>query len=104
MQRIYVGKSREMRDGEMKMIRAGNKEILVLKQGDRFFAIDGWCSHMGASLDGGQVRDGAIRCRVHGAVFDLETGKVQQNLQAKDLKTYPVIVEGEDVFVEYTPL
>jgi nitrite reductase/ring-hydroxylating ferredoxin subunit len=59
---------------------------------------------MGASLDGGQVKDGAIHCRVHGAVFDLETGKVLQNLQAKDLKTYPVIVEGEDVFVEYTPL
>jgi apoptosis-inducing factor 3 len=104
LERIHVGKAKDLRDSENKMIRAGRKEILVVKQGDRYYAIDGWCSHMGAPLDSGQVRDGTIRCRVHGAVFDLETGKVLQNLQAKDLRTYPVVVEGEDVYVEYTPL
>lgn len=104
MERIHVGKSKDLRDGETKMVRAGKKEILVVKQDERFYAIDGWCSHMGAPLDGGQVGDKTIRCRVHGAVFDLETGKVLKNLQAKDMRTYPVVVEGEDVFVEYTPL
>jgi len=103
LERIRVGKSTELRDGESKMVRAGNKEILVVRQGDRFYAIDGWCSHMGASLEHGQVGDGTIRCRVHGAVFDLETGKVLHNLQAKDMRTYPVVVEGGDVFVEYAP-
>jgi nitrite reductase/ring-hydroxylating ferredoxin subunit len=104
MERIHVGKSLDLRDGESKMVRAGKKEILVVKQGDRFYAIDGWCSHMGASLEQGQVRDGTIRCRVHGAVFDLETGKVLQNLHAKDMRVYPVKVEGGEVFVEYSPL
>jgi len=41
---------------------------------------------------------------VHGAVFDLETGKVLQNLQAKDMRTYPVIIDGDEVYVEYAPL
>jgi nitrite reductase/ring-hydroxylating ferredoxin subunit len=104
LERIYVGKAKDLRDGQTKMVRAGRKEILVVKQDDRFYAIDGWCSHMGASLDQGQVRDKTIRCRVHGAVFDLETGKVLQNLQAKDMRTYPVLIDGEEVYVEYAPL
>ncbi|MDD1746868.1 MAG: Rieske 2Fe-2S domain-containing protein [Methanomassiliicoccales archaeon] len=104
MERIHVGKVKDLKDGEMSMVRAGKKEILVVKQEERFYAIDGWCSHMGAPLDRGQLRDKTIRCRVHGAVFDLETGKVLQNLQAKDMRTYPVIIDGEDVYVEYAPL
>jgi nitrite reductase/ring-hydroxylating ferredoxin subunit len=104
LERIHVGKVKDLKDGEMRMVRAGKKELLVVKQEERFYAIDGWCSHMGAPLDQGQVRDKTIRCRVHGAVFDLETGKVLQNLQAKDMRTYPVIIDGEDVYVEYAPL
>ncbi len=103
MERILIGKVDDIRDGETKMVRAGKKEILVVRQDDRFYAIDGWCSHMGAPLDRGQVRERTIRCRVHGAVFDLETGKVLQNLQARDMRTYPVIVEGGEVFIEYAP-
>ncbi len=104
MERIHVGKVDDIRDGETRMVRAGKKEILVVRQDDRFYAIDGWCSHMGAPLDRGQVRERTIRCRVHGAVFDLETGKVLQNLQARDMRTYPVTVEAGEVFVEYAPL
>ncbi len=103
MGRVLVGKHKDLRDGEMKMVRVGNKEILVVKIDGNIFAIDGWCSHMGAPLDGGQLREKTIRCRVHGAVFDLETGKVLMNLQAKDLRTYPVVIEGEEVYLEYSP-
>lgn len=104
MERIHVGKFKDLRDGEMKMVRVGKKEVLVVKADEKIYAIDGWCSHMGAPLDHGQVRDKTVRCRVHGAVFDLETGKVLQNLQAKDLRTYPVRIEGDEVYFDYEPL
>lgn len=101
MELILVGKSRDFRDGEMKMIRAGKKEILVAKVDNKFYAIDGWCSHMQAPLDQGQIVDRTIRCRMHGAVFDLETGKVLKNMQAKDMRAYPVVIKGEEIYLEY---
>lgn len=103
MERILVGKKKELREGEMRMVRAGNQEVLVVRLEDDIYAIDGWCSHMRAPLDRGQIIDRTIRCRVHGAVFDLKTGKVLMNPQAKDLRTYPVVIEGEDVYFEFEP-
>ncbi|MEM0448513.1 MAG: Rieske (2Fe-2S) protein [Methanomassiliicoccales archaeon] len=99
--KLSVGKIDSIREGDMRMIRAGGKEILVVKVDGKFFAIDGWCSHMRAPLDRGQLVDHAIRCRVHGAVFDLQTGKVLMNAQAKDLRTYPILLENGDAFVIY---
>jgi nitrite reductase/ring-hydroxylating ferredoxin subunit len=98
---LRVGKVKDIKEGDMRMVRAGNKEVLVVKLEDRYYAIDGWCSHMRAPLDRGQVVGNTIRCPVHGAVFDLESGKVLRNPQAKDMRTYPVTVEGEEVFVQY---
>lgn len=98
---IRVGHDKDMKEGDKRMVRAGNKEILVVRLEDGFYAIDGWCSHMRAPLDRGQVVDHSVRCRVHGAVFDLRTGKVLMNPQARDLRTYPVTVEGGEVFVQY---
>ena len=83
------------------MVRAGKKEILVTRLDGKFYAIDGWCSHMQASLEQGQIVDRTIRCRMHGAVFDLETGKVLKNNQAKDLRTYPVTIEGDELYLLY---
>jgi nitrite reductase/ring-hydroxylating ferredoxin subunit len=55
---------------------------------------------MGHDLSKGSKQGNLVRCKMHGAEFDIRTGEVLRNLQAKKLKTYPVIVEGGEVYVE----
>lgn len=50
--------------------------LVVVRLGERVFALDHFCCHAGASLLGGQVQGCAITCRAHGYRFDLATGEL----------------------------
>lgn len=52
----------------------GTLRILVVRQGDQFFALDDSCPHAGASLANGKFSCGVVQCRAHGLKFDLVTG------------------------------
>jgi 3-phenylpropionate/trans-cinnamate dioxygenase ferredoxin subunit len=62
--------------------------------------MEGKCSHMGQDLSKGTKEGHILRCKLHGAEFDIRTGDVLRNMQARKLKTFPVTVKGEDIFVE----
>src|SRR2546422_10850419 len=42
--------------------------------GERVFALDNRCPHMGFPLDRGSVEDGTLTCHWHHARFDLASG------------------------------
>lgn len=52
-----------------------DREVLVVRETNRFFAIDDSCPHAGASLSNGRFEIGHVRCRVHGLLFHLGTGR-----------------------------
>ena len=52
------------------------------------------------SMEEGLVIDCIIECPLHGGRFDICTGKALSAPVYKNLKTYPVKVEGERVFVK----
>jgi len=41
-----------------------------------------------------------VECPYHGSAFDIRTGRVRSLPAGRPLKTYPVKVLGEEVFVE----
>ena len=64
-------------------------------------AIDDKCSHGEISLSEGFVEDETLECWAHGAKFDLNTG-VPLSLPAYEaVSTYEVLVENDEVFIEY---
>jgi 3-phenylpropionate/trans-cinnamate dioxygenase ferredoxin subunit len=85
-----VGASDEWTEGMMKIIDMDGRSILLARSEGSIYAMDGRCSHMGFDLSKGRIDERTVECRLHHAVFDLETGKVIRNLAAKDLKTYHV--------------
>lgn len=64
-----------------------------------FYATDGICTHEYACLDDGLVIDGIIECPLHQGRFDVRSGKAKSAPVSVNLKTYPVKVEGTDVFI-----
>ena len=77
-------------------VRTGAGEVcLGSVDGDRYFAIDDMCPHMGASLAGGFVENGIVTCPWHYWRFRLSDGAWADNPRIK-IGSYPVhVVDGE---------
>ena len=56
-------------------VRANGWHVLAGRTDAGWFAVENRCSHAGSPLHEGRVRRGAILCPLHGARFDLATGK-----------------------------
>jgi 3-phenylpropionate/trans-cinnamate dioxygenase ferredoxin subunit len=51
-------------------------------------------------LSDGFIEGNEIECPLHAACFDITTGECLAPPADRDLVTYPVKVEGDEVFVE----
>jgi nitrite reductase/ring-hydroxylating ferredoxin subunit len=100
MARIRIATLTDLSEETMTKVEVEGKMIVIGLVNGEPFAMEGRCSHMGQDLSKGSKEGPVVRCKMHGAEFDLRTGEVLRNMQAKKLKTYPVTVEGEEVFVE----
>ncbi len=74
--------------------------VIVRSEEDEFFAMDGICSHEKVHLAGGLVMDGTIECPKHSATFCFRTGEAKRAPACVNLRTYPVKVDGGEVFLE----
>jgi 3-phenylpropionate/trans-cinnamate dioxygenase ferredoxin subunit len=62
-------------------------------------AIGNLCTHEYAILTDGFVEGDVIECPIHQARFSIKTGKVLAEPAVVDVPTYPVKVEGDDIYV-----
>jgi nitrite reductase/ring-hydroxylating ferredoxin subunit len=76
------------------------KAIAVYKVEDGYYATSNICTHAGALLSEGDVVEGLIECPLHFGLFEILTGKAQGAPVTRDLKTYPVRVNGSRVEIE----
>lgn len=65
-----------------------------------FFATDGLCTHEQVSLADGLVMGHIIECPKHNGRFDYRTGDGRGAPISVSLRTYPVKVDANAVFVE----
>ena len=96
---VTVGRVGEIADGEAKTVPGPGKAVAVFRVGDRYFAIDDMCPHMGASLAGGFVEDGIVTCPWHYWRFRLADGAWADNPRIK-IGCYPVHIVGDEIRLE----
>lgn len=65
----------------------------------QLYALEDICPHGPSLLSRGFIRDGMVKCPLHGAIFDIRTGKCLQGPAERDLQTYPVQVRDNEIFV-----
>ncbi|MEN8239028.1 MAG: non-heme iron oxygenase ferredoxin subunit [Actinomycetota bacterium] len=73
--------------------------VAVFRSSQDVFAIANTCSHAEASLCEGDVFDGEVECPLHGAAFDIATGKALTLPATQPVATYRTQVRDGDVFV-----
>lgn len=80
--------------------RLAGWHVLVLRADDGSYrAVNDRCTHQAALLSEGRVRRGAVMCPLHGARFDVLTGKCL-GAAYPDLRTFAVRVEAGRITVE----
>ncbi len=67
----------QLRDGKPTRVVVQDTPVLLLRDGDQFFAIHDRCSHRGCSLSDGEVEGNEIVCSCHGSRFDRRDGSVK---------------------------
>jgi len=77
-----------------------DKTFCVYKLEDGFYATDGICTHEDVHLEDGLVMDNEIECPMHQGVFDIKTGEAISPPACDDLKTYPVKVEDNNIYIQ----
>jgi len=106
MEYVKVAQTTELSAGNKMKISFNDKEILLTNIQNSYYAIDNTCSHMGGSLDEGQLDGSHIICPKHGSIFDVKTGKVVQSgklffikVKVHDLHSYPIKLAGTDIML-----
>jgi 3-phenylpropionate/trans-cinnamate dioxygenase ferredoxin component len=79
---------------------AGPVEVAMVRdEAGELHAISDICSHGAVSLSEGEVEDCTIECWLHGSRFDLRTGRPTGLPATRPVPTYPVKIDGDDVWV-----
>ena len=92
----------------VKTFKIDSLDIAVFNVGGLFYAIDRQCTHFKGNLAKGIIKDKTVQCPLHGAVYNLETGKLQKQpgtvagwfKKAQDTNVYKITSENKDLFIE----
>ena len=86
---VDVADINEVPGGKMKYVQVGEKEILLANSEDKVYALCDRCSHMNAPLSMGAMNGKVVTCPMHGARFDVTTGKKIAEPMALDPSKLP---------------
>ncbi|WP_432484431.1 Rieske (2Fe-2S) protein [Kineococcus esterisolvens] len=77
---VDIGALEDLPDGELTRRHAGDAPLCVLRRGSSVRALTDTCTHLGAGLHGGEVREGPggpeVVCPWHGSAFRFDDGRV----------------------------
>jgi 3-phenylpropionate/trans-cinnamate dioxygenase ferredoxin subunit len=73
--------------------------VAIIRAGGEVFALRDVCSHEEVPLSEGDIYDHTVECWLHGSCFDLRTGEPTGPPATRPVATYPVRVDGDDVYV-----
>jgi nitrite reductase (NADH) large subunit len=88
-------------------IRHGGAQIALFHAGGSWYATQNLCPHkremvLARGIVGDQAGAPKVACPLHKNTFDLQTGRCLSGNEL-EIATFPVRVQGEDVFVELPP-
>ncbi len=81
-------------------VKVGDADVVIFRLGERIHALEAICPHAEAYLADGFIDGENIECPLHQALFHIPTGKCLGPPADRDLISYPVKIEGNDVLLD----
>jgi nitrite reductase/ring-hydroxylating ferredoxin subunit len=94
-----LGNERDLPAGEMKVVKARGREILLIRTGTGVYALDNFCIHNGCRLEHGRLDGERLRCPCHSSVFDVKTGEVVDGPATRPQPVYTVTLRNSEIFL-----
>lgn len=118
--RVLLGKLSDFASGSARVVNLEGTSVVIARVEDEFCAVLNKCPHLGLPLGAGKVEGKVITCPFHGSQFDMCSGEnldwvrgvgglklpewsrrlLAMGKPPAPVQTYPVIVVGEEIFVE----
>lgn len=94
-----IASLKDLPDGGRLSVEVDELPALLIHAAGRIYCIEDVCTHDGQPLTEGPVENGEITCPRHGARFALATGQPMCMPATQPIRTFPVDVRGDDIFV-----
>ncbi len=94
-----AAKTSQIDEDEAMQVIVEGKEVAIINLGGEYYAMDDICSHAYASMADGYIEGDCIECPLHGAQFNIKTGKAETPPATVDLATYEVKIDGDDILI-----
>jgi nitrite reductase/ring-hydroxylating ferredoxin subunit/uncharacterized membrane protein len=89
----------ELEDGKPRRVVVAGEPVLLVRSGERIYAVGAVCSHYGAPLEEGKLLGNTIRCPWHMSRFALDDGRVLEGPACAALPCYETRVAGNQLQV-----
>jgi len=90
----------DVEPGSVKAFAVGDHMLAVYNLDGTFYITDDECTHAAASLADGMLEGDVIECCMHMGSFHVPTGNVVAPPCEVPLRTYRVVLDGDDVFAD----
>ena len=87
-------------ENEVISAQINGKDLAIYDVNGEVFATDNICSHGNARLCEGFLEGHEIECPHHQGRFDIRNGKALCAPLTDDIKTYPIKIENNRVFID----
>lgn len=93
----------ELPHGAKRAVDIEGNSILLCKWGARIYAVSNICSHAAEKLECGRLGNGWIACPIHGARFDLATGRVKNPPATRPIAVFDTRIVDDWIEVGFEP-
>jgi nitrite reductase/ring-hydroxylating ferredoxin subunit len=97
---VRVCSQADIAPGTVKAFEVGDLRLAVYNIEGKFYVTDDECTHAAASLADGILEGDVIECCLHFGAFHVPTGAVKAPPCSIALRTYQVVLQGDDIFVD----
>ncbi|MSQ41110.1 MAG: Rieske (2Fe-2S) protein [Dehalococcoidia bacterium] len=96
---VKVAKKADVTPGKMKLVDAGNEQIVLANVGIAIVAFNNVCPHAECDLAFGALEGEELECDCHGSRFNISTGEVLSGPSLEPLTRYAIRLERDDILV-----
>jgi nitrite reductase/ring-hydroxylating ferredoxin subunit/uncharacterized membrane protein len=95
-QPVVVAREDELEIDQMKLLRVGDRRIVLARTEQGYAAFDDRCTHKGGPLADGVLICGTVQCPWHGSQFDTRTGAARAGPATEPITTHRIeVTDGE---------
>ncbi|MBP7861872.1 non-heme iron oxygenase ferredoxin subunit [bacterium] len=95
-----VANASEIPEGEARIYPFDGGEVAICHTQGNYFALENMCSHARSPLESGPLaNESQIKCPLHGARFDVKTGKAMCLPAVMPVKTYTLEQRGDELWL-----